>query len=158
MLDGVIIKPLSIFSDDRGYLMEVFKEGDEVAKTIAAKGAAIKQTTYTLSYPGIIKAFHLHKRQFDIWFFPSGNAQVVLHDLRKDSPTYKQTQVIFAGEQNRMLICIPPFVAHGYKVLGQTPACLLYHTTEPFDPANPDEERFPWDSKDINFDWTTKFK
>ena len=61
--------------------------------------------------------------------------QVVLHDLREDSPTAHQTQVLYMGVRNPLVLCIPEFVAHGYRVLGNEPAGLFYHTTECYDPG-----------------------
>jgi dTDP-4-dehydrorhamnose 3,5-epimerase len=149
MIEGVKIKKITKFADDRGFFAELIKSGEETFHDI-------KQTSYTETFPGVIKAFHWHKKQWDIWFVIDGMAQVVLHDMRKDSPTYKKTQVIYAGEFNHVLIAIPPFVAHGYRVLGNKPIKLIYHTTEAYDPAVPDEERIPWDDPEIGFDWTTK--
>jgi dTDP-4-dehydrorhamnose 3,5-epimerase len=83
-------------------------------------------------------------------------AQVVLHDLREDSPTAHQTQVLYTGVRNPLVLCIPEFVAHGYRVLGNEPAGLFYHTTECYDPANPDEERIPFDDPRIGFNWQTR--
>jgi len=151
MIDGVKIRQLKIFTDDRGFLTEILKEGEEVFKEI-------KQATYTESYPGVIKAFHWHKKQWDIWFIAGGMAQVVLHDLRKDSPTYKKTDVFYLGDDNRQVLLIPPGVAHGYRVLGKKRARLMYFVTEKYNPETPDEERIPFDDKEINFDWTTKNK
>jgi len=149
MIHGVGIKRLEVHSDDRGMLVEVVRADDPFF-------AAIKQTTYTEAFPGVIKAFHWHRRQKDIWFFSSGTAQVVLHDLREDSPTARQTQVIYMGVRNPLVVCIPELVAHGYRVLGNEPAGLFYHTTECYDPANPDEERIPFNDPLIGFDWQTK--
>src|SRR5262249_51228481 len=118
----------------------------------------VRQTTYTLSYPGVIKAFHWHRRQWDIWFFSSGAAQVVLHDLREGSPSSGRTEVLYAGARMPLVIAIPPGVAHGYRVLGDEPAGLFYHTTEHYDPAEPDEERIPFDDPRIGFDWRTKHR
>lgn len=150
-IQGVKTKKLNVFTDDRGFLMEVVKVGDEIFKDI-------KQTTYTEVYPGVIKAFHWHKKQTDIWFFASGMAQVVLYDFRKASPTYKETQIFYMGEKNPLVLFIPPGVAHGYRVLGTKPAGLFYHTTEAYNPQNPDEERIPFDDPEIGFDWETKNK
>lgn len=151
MIDGVKIKPIKRFSDDRGFFSEIIKFGEETF-------CEVKQTSYTETYSGVIKAFHWHKKQYDVWFPVKGNMQIVLHDLRWDSPTYKETQVIYAGENNPTLILIPPGVAHGYRVLGSKLASLFYHTSEAYDPANPDEERIAWNDPQIGFDWTTKFK
>jgi dTDP-4-dehydrorhamnose 3,5-epimerase len=103
-----------------------------------------------------VKAFHWHKRQWDVWFIVSGMAQVVLYDLREGSPTCGETQVIYMGVRRPMVVAIPPGVAHGYRTLGNEPAALLYHTTEHYDPADPDEMRIPFDDPRIGFDWRTK--
>lgn len=149
MIKGVQIKKLVKHCDDRGFFTELLKEDDPFFKEI-------KQTSYTETNPGIIKAFHYHKKQDDIWFVAKGMAQIVLYDLRENSETKGQTQIIYAGEDNLILIYIPAGVAHGYRVLGNKKVCLFYHTTKSYDPENPDEYRIPFDSKDIGFDWKTK--
>lgn len=149
MIKDVEIKKLTRFSDDRGFLSEVIKEGEPTFKEV-------KQTTYTETHPGVIKAFHWHKKQWDVWFVVKGHAQVVLHDIREDSETKGETQVICCGEDNPVLILIPPGVAHGYRVLGNKKVGLLYHTSEAYDPENPDEERIDFNDPSIGFDWTTE--
>ena len=149
MIDGVVVKTCTVHSDDRGWLVEVVRDDEPVFKEV-------QQTTYTIAYPGVIKAFHWHRRQWDVWFFPSGNVQIVLHDLRDGSPSRGVTQVLYAGVKNPLVLAIPPEVAHGYRVLGNEPAALFYHTTEHYDPADPDELRMPFDDPRIGFDWRTK--
>ena len=149
MIQGVALKRLVVHPDDRGMFMEVLRADDPFYRRFG-------QTSFTVTYPGVIKAFHWHTRQDDLWFVASGMAQAVLHDLREDSPTYRQTEVYYLGEQNRALLCIPAGVAHGYRVLGTQPVALFYHTTEPYDPRAPDEERIPFDDPTIGFDWTTR--
>ena len=149
MIDGVVVKTCTVHSDDRGWLVEVVRDDEPVFKEV-------RQTTYTIAYPGVIKAFHWHRRQWDVWFFPSGNVQIVLHDLRDGSPSRGVTQVLYAGVKNPLVLAIPPEVAHGYRVLGNEPAALFYHTTEHYDPADPDELRMPFDDPRIGFDWRTK--
>ena len=149
MIDGVKIKEVKRHFDDRGFFAEVVKFGEETFKEI-------KQTSYTETYPGVIKAFHWHKRQYDIWSPVRGSMRIVLYDLREDSPTYQETQAIYAGEDNFLVVLIPPYVAHGYQVLGTEKVGLFYHTTEAYDPKNPDEERLPFNDSKIGFDWETK--
>jgi len=149
MINGVKIKEVKRHFDDRGFFAEVVKFGEETFKEI-------KQTSYTETYPGVIKAFHWHKRQYDIWSPVRGSMRIVLYDLREDSPTYQETQAIYAGEDNFLVVLIPPYVAHGYQVLGTEKVGLFYHTTEAYDPKNPDEERLPFNDSKIGFDWETK--
>ena len=145
-LQGVQIKHLVRHCDERGYLLEVLRDDDELLERFG-------QTTYTMTYPGVIKAFHWHKKQYDLWYVAMGEARVVLYDLREESPTYRKIQVIYAGEHKPLLIVIPPGVAHGYQVLGDKPVGLFYHTTRSYDPSDPDEERIAYDDPAIAFDW-----
>ena len=149
MIRDVKIKELITHCDDRGYFREILRDNDNLLKKFG-------QTSITETYPGIIKAFHWHKKQDDLWYVASGMAQIVLYDLRKDSKTYRQTQVVYAGEKNPVLVLIPAGVAHGYMVLGNKPVLLFYHTTESYNKDEPDEERIPFDDPTINFDWRVK--
>jgi dTDP-4-dehydrorhamnose 3,5-epimerase len=148
-IHDVVIKLLVTHSDDRGYFREVLRDDDHLM-------ARFGQTSITKTYPGVIKAFHWHRHQDDLWYVADGMVRVVLHDMRPDSPTYAETQVIYAGEDNPVLILIPAGIAHGYQVLGHKPALLFYHTTQSYNAAAPDEERILFDDPSIGFDWAIK--
>lgn len=148
-IHDVVVKPLLTHSDDRGYFREILRDDDDLL-------ARFGQTSVTKTYPGVIKAFHWHRSQDDLWYVADGMARVVLHDVRPDSPSFRATQIIYAGEDNPVLISIPAGVAHGYQVLGNKPLLLFYHVTQSYDASSPDEERIPWDDPEIGFDWTVK--
>lgn len=150
-IQGVKYKKLIRHSDDRGFFSEVVRDDENFVRKFG-------QMSISKTNPGVIKAFHYHKKQDDIWFFPKGNARVVLHDLRKDSPTYKTTEQYFMGEDNPGALLIPVGVAHGYQVLGNEPVVITYITTESYNPAEPDEERLDWDSPEIGFNWSIENK
>lgn len=139
MIKDVKIKYIKSYYDDRGFFAEVIKEGEETYHPI-------KQTSYTETNPGIIKAFHYHNKQDETWFVVKGSAKAVLID-----PQTKETMVLYPNESNKMLIYIPKGVIHGYQVLGNKTFGMFYHTSEAYDPSNPDEQRIPFDEL---FDWT----
>ena len=146
MIEGVQCKPLRVHLDDRGTFMELLREDD-------AFFTRFGQSNFSITYPGVVKAWHYHQQQDDLWFVVSGIAQVGLHDLREGSPTRGHTDVFYLGEQQRGLLYIPHGVAHGYRVLGPEPMGLIYFTTHVYNPA--DELRRPWDDPSIGFNWTT---
>ncbi|MGG4199164.1 dTDP-4-dehydrorhamnose 3,5-epimerase family protein [Peribacillus frigoritolerans] len=150
MIKGVKVKKLVKYCDDRGFFAELVR--DDEPELLSRFG----QASWSMSYPGIIKAFHYHEKQDDLWFFPSGNAQVVLYDLREDSPTTGETDVYYMGEENPIMLLIPKGVAHGYRVLGERPATIIYFTTESYKLGDPDEKRIDWDDLEIGFEWETK--
>jgi dTDP-4-dehydrorhamnose 3,5-epimerase len=146
-IHDVVIKKLLTHADDRGYLREVQRDDDDLLRQYG-------QTTITKTYPGVIKAFHWHTKQDDVWYVAAGMARIVLYDRRPDSPTCGETQVVVAGEDNPLTVLIPKGIAHGYQVLGDKPVLLLYHTTHSYDPSDPDEERISFDDPEIGFDWS----
>lgn len=150
-IEGVKIKRLVSHADDRGFFQEILRDDEGLLTRFG-------QASMSKTYPGVIKAFHYHEKQDDLWFFPAGNAQVVLHDLREGSPTKGTTEVLYMGEDNPLLVLIPRGVAHGYRTLGEKPAVIVYFTTESYDPSNPDEKRLRYDDPAIGFDWATKMR
>lgn len=152
-IDGVWLKKLAIYADDRGLLGELLRTDDPY---FGDGFAEFGQTTLTMSHPGVIKAFHWHRHQDDAWFCVRGMIQAVMYDLRESSPTKGTTEQYAIGEHNPVMLIIPRGVAHGYRVLGADPAWIVYHTSTVYDPHHPDEERLPHDDPTINFDWTTR--
>jgi len=143
-IEGVLFKNPKINVDDRGFLFEIMKESGELF-------IPSKQTTFTLAHPGLIKAFHWHNNQTDLWCGVSGRARAVLYDLREESPTFECFQEFFLGEPNYGVLLIPRRVAHGYQVLGNKDFLMVYHTDQFYDPKNPDEQRIKFD--ETKFDW-----
>jgi len=150
-IEGVKFKKLIRHSDERGFFQEIVRDDESVVKKFG-------QLSASKTNPGVIKAFHYHERQDDIWFFPYGNARVVLNDIRKDSKTRGVTEVFFMGEDSPSALLIPAGVAHGYQVLGNKPVVITYLTSESYDSKNPDEKRIEYDDPKIGFDWTIKHR
>lgn len=153
LIAGVRIHPFALFPDDRGYFLEVLRVGESLASGFPA---ATTQVSAALSYPGTIKAFHYHRHQTDVWTPVHGMLQVALVDLRPESPTYGQRNTLYAGHLRHWQILIPPGVAHGYKVIGEAAAMLVYVTDRHYDPA--DEGRIAHDHAGLNYDWELQHK
>lgn len=145
MIAGVQIKELTTHSDERGFFREIIRITDE----FFAEGFG--QFSHSVMYPGVAKAWHIHKTQVDWWYVPIGNLRLVMKDLREDSPTHGELQEIYMGENyTAKAVKIPPGVAHGCKVLGGV-THLFYITSRTYDPA--EEGRIPHDDPAIGYDW-----
>jgi dTDP-4-dehydrorhamnose 3,5-epimerase len=145
MIDGVIVKELVTYPDERGFFREIIRKTDE----FFAEGFG--QFSHSLMYTGVAKAWHVHQRQIDWWYVGSGVLKMALHDLREDSPTRGKTMEILLGDnQAARVVRVPPGVAHGCKCLSG-PAHLFYMTSITYDPT--DEGRIPHDDPTIGYDW-----
>jgi dTDP-4-dehydrorhamnose 3,5-epimerase len=151
MIKDVIIKKLQGHADERGCLTEILRCDDDVFKRFG-------QIYVSLNYPGVIRAWHYHKKQDDFWAVLKGMVKVVLYDAREDSPTHGEVQEVFLGEQNMSLLIIPIGVMHGYKTIGTEPSLLVNMPTEPYIASEPDEYRLPYNTDEIPYDWDIKMK
>lgn len=109
---------------------------------------------FSVVYPGVIKAWHLHKKMVLNYAVVTGLIQLVLYDERKDSPTRGQFMEIVLGETNYQLVTIPAGIWNGFKGIGTREAYVANCSTEPHDP----EEIIRKDpfSKDIPYDWSQR--
>lgn len=153
LIPGVKVVPVPLWPDDRGYFLEVARFGQGL---VAEFPAATTQVSTALSYPGTIKAFHIHQHQTDCWLVAAGMFQVALVDLREGSPTYGLRNTLYVGTLRPWQLLIPPGVGHGYKVIGGEPGVLVYMTNRLYDPS--DEGRIPYNDPEIAYDWELQYK
>lgn len=146
---GVKVKPLRLVPDERGWLMEILRGDDTAVFT------KFGQVYVSATYPGVVKAWHLHRRQIDNFACVAGMVKLVLVDTREDSPTLGAINEFFIGTQNPMLIQVPNLVYHGWKCISVEPALVVNVPTEPYDHAEPDESRLD-PHETLPYDWSRK--
>lgn len=153
IIDGVVIRPYDVWPDDRGYFLEVARMKQGLSADFPVEST---QVSSALSYAGIIKAFHYHLEQTDLWVPMAGMFQVALVDLRPQSPSYGAKNTFYTGALKPWQILIPPGVAHGYKVIGPDSGVLVYVTNRLYNPK--DEGRIAYNDPDIGYDWELQHK
>lgn len=132
--------------DDGGSMTELGRLVD--GRHEGLPGFTVHQVNYSEVEPGVVKAFHLHRRQTDVWYVPpSDRMLVVLLDARLGSRTQGVVRRIMLGAGASRLVRIPPGVAHGVRNLGSATGRVIYFTDVQFspDPDTCDEGRLPWD-------------
>jgi dTDP-4-dehydrorhamnose 3,5-epimerase len=113
-IHDVVVRPLSKFLDERGWLSELFRS-DDLDPSIMPAMAYLSMTQ-----PGVARGPHEHVDQTDYFcFIGPSNFKVYLWDSRKDSPTCGVKQFIYAGIDSPQAVVVPPGVVHAYKNVGQ---------------------------------------
>lgn len=149
MIEGVKIKALKVIPDERGRLMEMVRADDE-------NFVQFGQVYMTTAYPGVVKGWHYHEKQYDNMVVVSGMMKIVLYDRRPDSKTHGEVNEFFAGQHNPLRITIPPGVCHGFKCISTEEAMVINTVSEPYNYAKPDEFRIhPYDN-DIPYEWNRR--
>lgn len=105
----------------------------------------------TYAYPGVITAWHAHRRQYDEWFVIKGALKVGLA-VRNPDGTYRW-RFVSLSEYDGKVLRILPGVLHGWRNHTDQEAILMYHISEKYDPTNPDEIRYSLE--EVGADWAT---
>lgn len=140
-LPGMKLAEIERFVDERGLFHELMRSdwrellGNDV----------IVQVNMSVTYPGIIRAWHRHLRgQVDYFFVARGSAKICAYD----DETKHLVEVVLSDAKPQILR-VPGHYWHGFKALGIEPVYLVYFTTRLYDYQYPDEERRPWNDPTI---------
>jgi dTDP-4-dehydrorhamnose 3,5-epimerase len=144
MIEGVIISPLGQIFDERGKVMHMLRED---SSTFTRFG----EIYFSSIYPGVVKAWHLHKKMTLNYAVVCGEIKLVLYDDRVSSSTRGQVQEIFISPENYMLVTVPPLIWNGFKCVGIQSAILANCSTIPHQ-SDEIERKLPNDSL-IPYDW-----
>lgn len=149
-LDGVRLIELKIWGDERGFFVERFQ-----SRAFEAHGlpTTFVQDNHSRSLPGVLRGLHYQSepRQGKIVGVVRGRIWDVVVDVRPESPTFGQHVGVELSDLNGHLVWIPPGFAHGFCVLGDEPADILYKVDAPYAPAT--ETGVRWDDGDLAINW-----
>ena len=141
MIEGLRRIPLRRFEDERGWFAEIFR-ASEIEKPV-------RQTNVSFSREGVIRGLHFHERgQDDLFVCLQGKLRVVALDL-ETGETFTED----IGDGNPVAIYVPGRCAHGFEAL--TDVLFIYHVTEEYDTADPDEHEIPWSDPRVADLWST---
>lgn len=149
LIQGVKTKQLKVIPDSRGRLMEILRSDDEIFPGFG-------QVYLTTTLPGVVKAWHLHKKQTDNVACVLGMIRLGLYDDRDDSPTKGMVNEFYLGTHRPLLVQIPPLVYHGWKCTSVEEALIVNTVTRPYDYKDPDEYRLDAHDPAVPLDWATK--
>jgi dTDP-4-dehydrorhamnose 3,5-epimerase len=147
MIDGVRVYPLAQIPDERGKVMRMLRADDPHFERFG-------EIYFSVVYPGVVKGWHRHRRMGLNYAVPRGMVKLALYDDRPRSPTRGTVQEFFIGEDNYVLVRIPPGVWNGFKGIGVEPAVVANCATEPHDPG--EIERLDPFGGQIPYDWALR--
>ena len=144
MIEGVIVTPLRQIFDERGKVMHMLRADSTLFTHFG-------EIYFSSTYPGVVKAWHLHKKMTLNYAVVSGEIKLVLYDDRDSSSTRGLVQEIFISPENYMLITVPPLIWNGFKCVGAQSAILANCATLPH--QSDEIERRPPNDSLIPYDW-----
>ena len=124
MIDGVIITPLNQIFDERGKVMHMLREDDEIFSTFG-------EIYFSCTYSGSIKAWHMHKEMTLNYAVIHGAIKCVLFDDRPESNTRGHLEELYLSPENYCLLTVPPKIWNGWKGLSNETSIVANCSTLP---------------------------
>ena len=127
MLQGIKIKPIKRFPDERGFFCEVMRKD---WKDLFGEDKLRRQTFHLLILMLFVLGISTFRGQMDYFLALKGTIKICAFDDK----TYELNEMISSG-LDLQVVRIPGHYWHGFKAVGNEPAMLLYFTTNLYDPA-----------------------
>jgi dTDP-4-dehydrorhamnose 3,5-epimerase len=144
----VLIEP-HVFGDTRGFFMETFKQSDFAPFV----DGAFVQENHSKSERGTLRGLHFQlgrHGQGKLVRAIAGEIFDVAVDIRRASPTRGKWVTAVLSADNRQMLYVPPWCAHGFCVLSDT-AEVVYKTTTEYAPAH--EAGVMWNDPALAINW-----
>ncbi|MFM9890900.1 MAG: dTDP-4-dehydrorhamnose 3,5-epimerase [Rickettsiales bacterium] len=141
---------LDVFHDERGFFTERFHR-----ETFASLGfsGAVAQINHSRSNPGVIRGMHFQHApaQGKLVGVTRGRVLDVAVDLRPHSVHFMQHVAVELSGDNGEMLWIPPGFGHGFCVLGDEAADMVYAVDAPYNAAGEAGVRF--DDAQLHINW-----
>lgn len=144
-ITGIEIKQLKKIPDERGTIFHMLRADDEFFNQFG-------EIYFATVYPGVVKGWHIHMEMTLNYAVVLGMIKLVVYDDRKKSTTKGSLMEIYMGEENYLLVKIPPLIWNGTKGIGTEKAIIANCATLPHDP-NEIKRKDPF-SEDIPYNWS----
>jgi len=148
-LDGLVVIEPEVFGDDRGFLVETFR--DDAWRDLGIDLDFV-QHNHSRSVRGTLRGLHFQTEpgQAKLVRCSSGRIFDVAVDLRRGSPTFGQWEGHELDDRAHRQLLIPVGFGHGFCVLSDS-ADVDYQLSSYYDPET--ESGIAWDDPDVGVEW-----
>lgn len=149
-IDGLFVIEPKVFNDDRGYFFESYNK-----KEFEQNGIFVDfvQDNESHSIKNVVRGLHFQKPPFaqdKLIMVNQGKVMDIAVDLRPNSPTFGQFEMVELSSENKKMFLIPKGFAHGFVALSDTVdfqyKCSNFYNKE-------SEGGIVWNDPDLNIPW-----
>lgn len=152
-MKGLALIDLTVYRDSRGFFVERFQIEQYREHGLPTKYV---QDNHSRSAPGVLRGLHYQWRpeQGKLVGVIRGRIWDVTVDLRSKSSTFGQHFATELSDENGRLLWVPSGFAHGFCVLGDEPADVLYKVDASYNAAG--EAGLHWADPELAIAWPVR--
>jgi dTDP-4-dehydrorhamnose 3,5-epimerase len=149
-INGLTVVELEAIRDERGFFTERYRSSDFGNSGLPT---VFVQDNHSRSAPGVLRGIHYQHspQQGKLVGVVRGRIWDVAVDLRPDSDTFGQSYGCELSDENGRMLWMPAGFGHGFVVIGDEPADVLYKATAEYNPAG--EGGIIWSDPDLAIAW-----
>lgn len=132
-IEGIEFFPLKIFENANGKLFHHVRSDSPYYEKFG-------EIYYSLTYPGVVKGWKLHREVSQIFTVPVGDMKFVFFDQRPQSKTYGQFDQIVIGEKNYGALKMAPGIWYAFTPIGKMQALIANQISQPHDPNESEQK------------------
>jgi dTDP-4-dehydrorhamnose 3,5-epimerase len=141
-INGIIISPLEVISNNKGNILHALKESNDSYKGFG-------EAYFSIVQKNLIKGWKKHSKMTLNLIVPVGNIKFVVFDDRIESKTYGNFFSIILGNDNYKRLTVPPNIWLAFQGVGENLNMLLNIADIEHDPlesinAKIDEIVYDW--------------
>lgn len=152
-LPGLKLIELKLHGDPRGFFVERY---NEARFREAGLPTQFVQDNHSRSGPRTVRGLHYQTQphQGKLIGVIRGRIWDVVVDLRPKSPTFGRHEAMELTGENGRLLWVPPGFAHGFCVLGEELADVVYKVDGLYNPSS--EGGVLWNDPELAIQWPVK--
>jgi dTDP-4-dehydrorhamnose 3,5-epimerase len=153
-IEGPKLIEIDAFKDERGFFSERFNL--QKFKDLGLPHHFV-QDAHSRSEPGVLRGLHIQydPSQGKLVWVAAGKILDVLIDCRIGSSTFlKSISITLDSANPGQVLLIPEGFAHGFCVLGNQAAHVIYKISAGYNPKG--ETGLKWNDPELNIDWPVK--
>jgi dTDP-4-dehydrorhamnose 3,5-epimerase len=149
-IEGLLLITPKPIHDERGFFVERYNQ-----KRFSDAGLPkdFSQDNFSRSFPKVLRGLHYQYQPTQLKLVTCLQGQIldVALDLRKGSPTFGRHETVSLSGNSLQWLLIPAGFAHGFSVISNTPADVLYKVDNPYSASA--EGAIHWSDPELNINW-----
>ena len=145
MINGVVMRTDDVFTDYRGDLYTIWKDGDF--------DLHFNHDKVSTSRKNVLRGIHGDNKSWKLVTCLYGEIYFVIVDNRESSDTFLQWEWMMLTDRNRKQVLIPPGVGNGFLVMSHR---SVFHYKWSYEGEYPDVDQqftIKWNDPIVGVDW-----
>lgn len=145
-IKDLFVLKLDTFQDSRGEIWTIYSKEHSDLNYVADK--------ITISRFGVLRGFHGDPHTAKLITCLSGQFQLAIADLRRDSETYGNTETFLISDNEPTVIFVPAGCVNAHLCLSDK--CVFYYKWSEDYNGPESQVTVMWNDLDLGIDWTIK--